>query len=174
MVWCQAGDKPLLESTARWLIPCGDTRPQWVALMNSSCHVPSHVSKSNWHACCWWVDVGLAPGHLQPLGWPPDHDSRWTWVNIRLHWKGSVVILTFRTWPCRWLKCQGQVMAWYRTTANNALDFYSLSDKTSYRKISWRLEAVRFGFRLFVLLWNLAGTPAAALLRCLSNFRRIW
>ena len=47
---------------------------------------------------------------------------------------------------------------------------YSLSGKTSYRKISWSLEAARFEFRLFQSLWNLTGTSAAALPRCLSNF----
>ena len=46
---------------------------------------------------------------------------------------------------------------------------YSLSGKTSYRKISWSLEAARFGFKLFQSLWNLAGTSAALL----SNFRAI-
>ena len=50
---------------------------------------------------------------------------------------------------------------------------YSLSGKTSYRKISWSLEAARFGFNLFQSLWNLAGTSAALLPRCLSNFRAI-
>ena len=50
---------------------------------------------------------------------------------------------------------------------------YSLSGKTSYRKISWSLEAARFGFKLFQLLWNLTGTSAAALPRYLSNFRAI-
>ena len=50
---------------------------------------------------------------------------------------------------------------------------YSQSGKTSYRKISWSLEAARFGFKLFQLLWNLAGTSAALLPRCLSNFRVI-
>ena len=50
---------------------------------------------------------------------------------------------------------------------------YSLSGKTSYRKISWSLEAARFGFKLFQSLWNLASTSAAALPRCLSNFRAI-
>ena len=53
------------------------------------------------------------------------------------------------------------------------LGLYSLSDKTSYRKISWSLEAARFGFKLFQSLWNLAGTSAALLPRCLSNFRAI-
>ena len=48
---------------------------------------------------------------------------------------------------------------------------YSLSSKTSYRKISWSLEVARFGFRLFQSIWNLTGPSAAALPRCLSNFR---
>ena len=47
---------------------------------------------------------------------------------------------------------------------------YSLSGRTSYRKISWSLEA-RFDFRLFQSLWNLTGISAAALPKCLSNFR---
>ena len=47
---------------------------------------------------------------------------------------------------------------------------YSLSRKTSYRKISWSLEVSRFGLRLYQLLWNLTGTSAATLPRCLSNF----
>ena len=32
------------------------------------------------------------------------------------------------------------------------------SGKTPYCKISWGLEAARFGFRFFQLLWNLTGT----------------
>ena len=54
-----------------------------------------------------------------------------------------------------------------------SLGLYSLSCKTSYRKISWSLKAARFRFKLFQSLWNLAGTSAAALPRCLSNFRAI-
>ena len=50
----------------------------------------------------------------------------------------------------------------------------SLSGKTSYRKTSWSLEATGFGFRLFQSLWNLTSTSAAALPRCLSNFRPMW
>ena len=59
---------------------------------------------------------------------------------------------------------------------SDLLDFqglYSLSGKTSYRKISWSLEAARFGFKPFQSLWNLAGTSAALLPRCLSNLRAI-
>ena len=50
---------------------------------------------------------------------------------------------------------------------------YSLSGKTSYCKILWSLEVKRFGFSLFQSPRNLTGTSAAALPRCLSNFRAI-
>ena len=53
------------------------------------------------------------------------------------------------------------------------LVLYSPSGKTSCRKISWSLEAARFGFKLFQSLWKLAGASAALLPRCLSNFRAI-
>ena len=56
---------------------------------------------------------------------------------------------------------------------NSMLGLYSLSGKTSYCKISWSLEVARFGFRLFQSLWNLTGPSAAALPRCLSNFRAV-
>ena len=42
-----------------------------------------------------------------------------------------------------------------------------MPDKTSYFKISWSLEVVRFVFRIVRSLWNLAGTSAAVL----SNFK---
>ena len=50
---------------------------------------------------------------------------------------------------------------------------YSLSGKTSYRQISWSLEAARLDVTMVVSLWNLTGTSAAALPRYLSNFRAI-
>ena len=50
---------------------------------------------------------------------------------------------------------------------------YSPSRRTFYRKISWNLEAVRFGFRLFQSLWNLTDTSAAGMPRYLSNCRTI-
>ena len=53
---------------------------------------------------------------------------------------------------------------------NRIMGLYSLSGRTSYRKISWSLEVARLIFRLS----NLTGTSArAALPRCLSNFRAI-
>ena len=59
------------------------------------------------------------------------------------------------------------------TQNKQKLGLYSLSGKTSYRKIPWSLEAAGFGSKLFQSLWNLAGTSAALLPRCLSNFRAI-
>ena len=67
-------------------------------------------------------------------------------------------------------------IGWFLRVPGRALTnqgLYSLSRKTSYRKISWSLEAARFRFKLFQSLWNLAGTSAALLPRCLSNFRAI-
>ena len=49
----------------------------------------------------------------------------------------------------------------------------SISEKTSYRKISWSLEAARFVFRIVPSLWNLTDTSAALLPMCLSNFNAI-
>ena len=51
------------------------------------------------------------------------------------------------------------------------LGLYSPSGRTSYRKISRSLEAARFGFKLFQVLWNWTGTSTTVLPRCLSNFR---
>ena len=49
----------------------------------------------------------------------------------------------------------------------------SISEKTSFRKISPSLEAARFVFRIVRSLWNLTGTSAAVLPMCLSNFKTI-
>ena len=65
------------------------------------------------------------------------------------------------SWSDDWMPCQCQhgrlVAAGYRFrhSGGSYLGLYSLSRKTSYRKISWSLEVARFGFRLFQLLWNL-------------------
>ena len=49
----------------------------------------------------------------------------------------------------------------------------SISDKTSYRKISWSLEVARLLVWIIASLWNLTAASAAVLPRCLSNFRAI-
>ena len=47
---------------------------------------------------------------------------------------------------------------------------YTLSGRTSYRKISWSLEVAILHFIMFLSLWNLPGFSAAMLPRCLANF----
>ena len=47
----------------------------------------------------------------------------------------------------------------------------SISDKASYCKISQSLEAARFVFRIVRSIWNLTGTSAGGLPKCLSNFK---
>ena len=51
------------------------------------------------------------------------------------------------------------------------LGLHSLSERTSYCKMWWGLEAVRFEFKLFRSLWNLTSASAVG---CLSNFGAIW
>ena len=50
---------------------------------------------------------------------------------------------------------------------------YSVSGKTSYRKISWSLEAARLNVMMLLSLWNLTGISVALLARCLPNLRTI-
>ena len=87
----------------------------------------------------------------------------WT-LNIKFHgnmFQHDLLMIRqycFRSWLGAWWHHQGPV---------------SISDKTSYFKISWSLEAVRFVFRIVQSLWNLAGTSAALLPKYLSNFKAI-
>ena len=53
------------------------------------------------------------------------------------------------------------------------LGHVSISDKTSYRMISWILEAARKVVQIIASLWNLTVTSAALLSMCLSNFKAI-
>ena len=68
-------------------------------------------------------------------------------------------------------KCKGRGVCSFMCWQVQGL--YSLSGKTSYRQISWSLEAARLGVIMIVSLWNLTGISAALLPRCLLNFRAI-
>ena len=61
-----------------------------------------------------------------------------------------------------------QICVWGRY-----LDSGLTSDKTTYRKISQGLEGARSGVKMFVLLWNLAGSSAAVIARRVSHFEAI-
>ena len=66
-------------------------------------------------------------------------------------------------------------LQWREQSPASVLGLYSLSGKTSYRQISWSLEAARLSVIVIVSHWNLTGISAALLPRCLSNFRaEIW
>ena len=52
--------------------------------------------------------------------------------------------------------CEAEAMV-----CTQSLVLYSLSGKTSYRQISWSLEAARLDVAMVVSLWNLTGTSAA-------------
>ena len=56
-------------------------------------------------------------------------------------------------------------------TYNSIQGLVSISDKTSYCKISQSLRAVRFVFRIIRTFWNLTGALAVMLPMCLSNFK---
>ena len=120
------------------------------------------VSSGKWRPFCLCLNVlncheGVITSHRNPLIWLLIHAwcqlilvvycPAWLWCDYCNH--GLVALLCI----------QG---------------LCSLNGRTSYNKISLSLEAVRFGFRLSLLYWNLTATSAAALPRCLSNFRATW
>ena len=53
------------------------------------------------------------------------------------------------------------------------LGLYSLSGQTSYRKISWRLDARKLVVIMVVSRWKLTGNSAGLLLRCLPIPKRL-
>ena len=62
---------------------------------------------------------------------------------------------------------------WIMCDLFRKLGLYSLSGKTSYRKISWSLEAARLDVAMVASFWNLTDTSAAALPMYQPNVRAI-
>ena len=106
----------------------------------------------------------------------------------------SLVCFSISLWLSRFLEClwnfckktlwyKYEELFWWNTRLinhfmkkglmENLLGLYSLSCKTSYRQISWSLEAARLGIIIIAALWNLTGISAVLLSRCLSNFKAI-
>ena len=77
--------------------------------------------------------------------------------------------ITFTMFLC--LFYEFSVDSWNISSIMHGL--FSLIGKTSYRQISWTLEAARLDVVMVVSLWNLTGILAALLPRCLSNIRAI-
>ena len=60
---------------------------------------------------------------------------------------------------------------WTITNGTKKLVPVSISDKLSYRKITWCPQAAKLVVWIIALLWNMTGVSAALLLMSLSNFR---
>ena len=146
MSWFRAISNCLNQCWHRFMSPHGFIRPRWV----------------NLH---WWIGLllNVSDETFQYI------DALITIIQQRLIIQSTQKIAKkFHPDICR----EQILIHWYWDTSRVPiqLGLYSLSGKTSYRKISWSLEAARFEFRLFQSLWNLTGTSAAALPRWLSNF----
>ena len=151
-------------------------------------HLNERLSKQSWG---WWFET-----LSRPL-WHHCNDSKiWrSYPDKCVHWNENVIILmncsslnapevvilaisgassdgNFVEMAILPYQCYKEI-SFSKLSTIDTLSLCSLSGRTSYGKISWNLEAARFGFKLFQSLWNLAGTSAAALLRCLSKFRAI-
>ena len=136
-------------SMMNWLVWCASSTFILSSILNCW-KIPSPL---------WQICLGVPGGNGKPTSSVRGHGKHaWNttvwecWWNTRA--TTSYGSITVSMWPLS----QG---------------LYSLSGKTSYRKISWNLEAARFGFKLFQLLLNWTGTSAALLPRCQSNFRAI-
>ena len=88
-----------------------------------------------------------------------------TWAIPRLKYQLMTGLHPFTYNP---LFTQPKPSIWWMT-----LGLHSLSVRTSYRNISRSVKAARFGFKLFRSPWNLTGTSAVLLPRCMSNFRSL-
>ena len=84
----------------------------------------------------------------------------------------TIMFFSSIEWMCTCISIALQLLVAHTRTAWN-LGPVSISDMTSYRKISRSLDAARLVVQIIVSLWNLTGTLAAVLLRCLSKFRAI-
>ena len=81
-------------------------------------------------------------------------------------------IISFRRWKT---KIVSDIMQWDMSLWCTGTTIRSISDKTSYCKISQSLEAARFVFRNVRSLWILTETSTVVPLMCLSNSKpRIW
>ena len=101
------------------------------------------------------------------------------WTPIKMSWHEHTFLIS-----CPWLE-NSQMVSHHKEPAlqglvlinlfsiDRTLGPVSISEKSSFRKISYSLEAAIFVFRIVRSLWNLTGTSAAVLPMCLSHFKGI-
>ena len=142
---------------------------------------------------CFFLLVGLPPHNDTTLCLLTHHQSRMV-IDKQSQWYTCTqsVHYVYCVWPCliclNWIEFQlpGRQKWWYLALlclivcGNNPCrglawpctnkESVSISDKTSYSKLSQRLETANSLSRIIWSLWNLTGFSAAVLQRCLSNF----
>ena len=97
---------------------------------------------------------------------PSNVDMIFIWF-VLFRWYHNYRVIHLSYYPySSWLSHTGTRRQW-------TLSLYSLSGRTTYRQISWSLEAARLDVIMIVSLWNLTDISAALLLKCLSNIRAI-
>ena len=105
---------------------------------------------------------------------PPWKYSRGILINLATHSHDQVVgKLVIR--GARYRCTEIASAALQNISDGNIQGLYSLSDKTSYRQVSWSLEAARLDFIMIVSLWNfdMHCIWAVRLWRCLSIFNTV-
>ena len=191
---CRRSVASIHKSWRRLTTTSNEILKPWDMDLWSSNH--SDIWQASRQLCCL-ISVWYNHFNIQPCGFEISRELDkyrfWDWITLR---HGLQMIFEFdESLFCSYSNDNTQLIAkicsnshalsWHYQTLYEYLTpcrnfhrvciqgLYSPSNKTSYRKISWNLEAARFGFRLFQSLWHLKGKFATALPRCLSNFRKI-
>ena len=153
---------------------CGHCPPTWGPMSEASCW--SHFA--HWYGWSWchWRSPRSATWRAW-LVWHRAPRRGWRWhVWARFVWtpvcgpEGDIELIADTATEATLLH---HSHPWLGTGLWPLLGLNSLNSKTSYRQILWSLEVTGLGVVMMVLLWNLKGTLAAVLPRCLSNFRAI-
>ena len=82
------------------------------------------------------------------------------WIILHQKWRHE---MSFHT-------CQGYHSLWLLSPLDTTQGLCWLSGRTSYRKISWNLEAARLGVIMVVSPWHLTGVSAVLLPRCMTSW----
>ena len=160
-----------------WLIVNGtfENKLQWALDKNANGFIQENTVESI--ACIMWA-ILFGSNVVRPnIGFGLCHKMRvGSVLMVIVSARAAVIGLTSGTWQdfiSFHAACPQNVTMTWASWRLKSLGLYSLSGKTSYRQISWSLEAARLDVAMVVSLWNVTGTSAAALPRYLPNFRAI-
>ena len=140
--------------------PKGTARLEPISLKHCTHCTKKNINLDSWLSSGIVQYSSLTTGPLSPQTW-----GRWMLWLIKPAGSHLYLYKVGHRAKCR--SCG------YYLKIENMHGLYSLSGKTSYRHISWGLEAARLHVIMMVSLWNLTGILAAVLPRCLLNVRAI-